>query len=218
MSNFLGFKVRKVESNSIVAAFDFDHTFIDRDSLIPFLVYRDGWIKALLYLVILLPSFLKFLLNRMTRQETKEAILTQFFRGYSFTEVEASAKKYADERLDDFINKEALRCFLWHKSQGHRCLLVSASLELYLKPWAIRHGFEGVIGSQLELTEKREITGKILGLNCWGAQKVYRLTAYLGPKENYQLYAYGDSAGDYEMLQFADFHFYRMFPRSFGGV
>lgn len=212
IGDFTGLHMKKIESNTVVAAFDFDNTFIDRDSLFPFLVYRQGWIKTIFYLIALIPSFIKYLTGGMTRQQIKESVLTRFFRGEGIIDAESFAKKFADEKLDHFIKKEALECFLWHKSQGHRCLLVSASLELYLKPWASRQGFEEVIASRLDLTEKGVITGKLSGFNCWGPQKVYRLIAYLGPKENYQLYAYGDSEGDHEMLNFADFHFYRTFP------
>lgn len=203
--------------NSIVAAFDFDNTLIDRDSLIPFLIYKEGWCKTGVRLLLLIPNFLQFAIGRLTRQQIKEKILTSFLRGDSFTDVQALGKKYAENKLDDFINPCALECLRLHQSQGHRCVLVSASLELYLKPWAIRYGFEKVIASQLELTEEGMITGKLLGVNCWGPQKLYRLMAYLGSKENYQLYAYGDSQGDDEILQFADFPFYRTFPRFLSG-
>lgn len=34
---------------------------------------------------------------------------------------------------------------------------------------------------------------------------------YLGPDKEYQLYVYGDSRGDKEVLELADFPFYRKF-------
>ena len=198
--------------NSIIAAFDFDNTFIDRDSLLPFLFYMHGRWKASYHLFALMPDFLRYILNKISRQEIKEKILTRFMKGYSFSHVSELGNQYAKNNLDRYVKPDALKCLQWHQSQGHRCLLVSASLDFYLTPWANRHGFEKVICSRLEINASGDITGKLAGSNCWGPEKKYRLLSYLGPKENYQLYAYGDSQGDLDMLEIADYPFYRTFP------
>ena len=127
------------------------------------------------------------------------------------SEVEALGKEYANQQLDRYLRSEALQRLTWHQSQGHRCILVSASLEFYLKPWALRHGFEAVLASQVELSPLGKMTGHLVGLNCWGPEKLRRLLAYLGTKKDYQLYVYGDSRGDRELLAFADYPFYRRF-------
>jgi phosphoserine phosphatase len=49
-------------------------------------------------------------------------------------------------------------------------------------------------------------------MNCFGPEKVARLTKLLGPKNQYTLYAYGDSRGDRELLELADFKYYREMP------
>lgn len=200
-----------LSENSIVAAFDFDHTLIDRDSLISFLFYTQGKRKASYHLALLIPAFIRYLLGQISRKEIKEKLIGRFFKGRSFFELERLGKAYADEKLDCFLKPEALRRLEWHQSRGHRCLLVSASFEFYLDPWAKRRGFEKVIGSRLEVDADGSVTGKMLGENCRGPEKKYRLLSYLGPKENYTLYAYGDSDGDREMLELADYPFYRRF-------
>jgi phosphoserine phosphatase len=53
--------------------------------------------------------------------------------------------------------------------------------------------------------------GKLLGNNCRGAEKLARLEALIGGDDGHTIYAYGDSAGDREMLRAADFPFYRPF-------
>ncbi len=196
-------------TSSIVAAFDFDHTLTDRDSLLPFLFDSQGIWKSSYYFTILGPQFVRFLLGHLSRQEIKEKILERFIGGQSFTDIQALGKQYADQKLDQYLKPKSLERLAWHQSQGHRCLLVSASLDFYLQPWAVRHGFEAVLCSSLEVTLADLVTGKLLGLNCWGPEKAKRLLAYLGPKEHYRLYAYGDSRGDKEMLALADYSFYR---------
>lgn len=200
-----------MQHSDIIAAFDFDHTLINRDSLLPFLFYAEGYLQTVYRLGALSPVFASFLIGKSSRQQVKEKILTRFFRGRAMEELQALAKRYADEKLDGYLKPEALKRLMWHQSQGHRCVVVSASPEFYLKPWAARHGIEAVLASRLELTSTGELTGRLVGLNCWGAEKTRRLEAYLGPKEGYKLYAYGDSRGDQELLALADHPYYRTF-------
>jgi HAD superfamily hydrolase (TIGR01490 family) len=200
-----------IENSPSVAVFDFDHTLTDRDSLFPFLFYVEGVWKTSYHLAALTPAFARFLIGHLSRQQIKEKILARFIGGRVFTEVQALGQDYAEKQLDLYLKSDAMQRLTWHQSQGHRCLLVSASLEFYLKPWAMRHGFEKVLASRIELTSTGEVTGRLVGLNCWGPEKERRLLAYLGPKENYQLYVYGDSRGDQDILALADYPFYRKF-------
>lgn len=196
-------------NSSIIAIFDFDHTMTDRDSLLPFLFYMQGFWKTIYCLITLLPAFTRYLGGFLSRQGIKEKILTCFMAGKLFSNVQALGKNYAIQQLDCYLKPEALERLAWHQSQGHRCLLVSASLEFYLKPWAMRHGFEEVLGSRLEVTPTGVVTGRLIGLNCWGPEKERRLLGYLSSIEYTQLYVYGDSRGDQEILALADYPFYR---------
>jgi HAD superfamily hydrolase (TIGR01490 family) len=198
-------------NKSIVAAFDFDHTLIDRDSLLPFLFYAQGSIKASAKLISLIPDFIRYLIRRLSRQEIKERILTCFFKGWNYSDLEELGREYAADVLDRYVKKEALQKLRWHQTQGHRCILVSASPNFYLSPWAGRHGFETVLSSVLQTDPQSHVTGHLIGINCWGPEKVRRLLDYLGPREGFHLYAYGDSRGDSELLAIADFPFYQSF-------
>lgn len=198
-------------NSPVIAVFDFDKTLTTRDSLLPLLIYKEGWIASLYKLVCLVPGFIAFLLHFLSRQQIKEKILKSFFGGMSWEELKGVALSYATHQLDRYVRPEALKRVKWHQQQGHRCILISASLEVYLKPWARRHGFHEVLASQLDLKENQVVTGKLVGKNCWGAEKKRRLLELLGPKEKYQLYVYGDSQGDYELLEIADYPFYRKF-------
>lgn len=195
-----------------IAVFDFDNTLTDRDSLLPFLFYVHGFWKTICHLLMLTPVFILYVLGILSRQRTKEKILNRFIGGRSWSDVQTLGKTYADQQLDHYLKPEAMKRVAWHQSQGHRCLLVSASLEFYLKPWAKRHGFEEVLASRLEVTSSGHVNGNLVGLNCWGPEKRLRLLSYLGSKDNKtKLYVYGDSRGDQEILELADYPFYRRF-------
>lgn len=187
-----------------VAAFDFDGTLIDRDSLLPFLIYRNGYLQVYLNLFFLLPFFLAFLFKIISRQAVKEKILTRFLKGCKMGELQDTGKRYAAEILDTFIRPDVLKKLKLHQKEGHRCIIISASPNIYLEAWAERYGVRRVLSSELELSPDGIVTGRLKGQNCRGDEKVRRLLEELGPKQNYYLYAYGDSRGDKELLALAD--------------
>lgn len=192
-----------------IAAFDFDGTLTDRDSLLPFLFFTAGTSQTLGKLLMSLPVLAAFTLGLESRQATKEYVLTKFFKGLPENDLRALAQVFAAEELDKYVSKNGFKRIKWHLCQGHRCVLVSASLELYLRPWAEAKGFANVFASILQTDQDGNITGKLVGRNCWGIEKTRRLQEVLGPKENYVLYAYGDSQGDKELLALADHPYYR---------
>jgi HAD superfamily hydrolase (TIGR01490 family) len=114
--------------------------------------------------------------------------------------------------LPGLLREEALQRLAWHRRQGHRCVVISASLGVYVQPWALQAGFDEVIASRLETTADGCVTGKLAQGNCYGAEKVRRLEALLGDRAGYTLYAYGDSRGDRELLSLADHAYYRRMP------
>lgn len=194
-----------------VAVFDFDHTLTTCDTLLPFLFFTHQRVEVVKRLIPLTPDFIRFCLNRDLRQNVKEKIITSFYQGVSYEKLQSLGRQYAGEKLDHFLRPDAMNRLAWHQSQNHRCVLVSASLDIYLKPWAKRYGFETVLSSSLQVTNANEITGVLKGVNCWGPEKKRRLIEYLGPPEFYDLYVYGDSRGDREILQIADHAYYRTF-------
>jgi HAD superfamily hydrolase (TIGR01490 family) len=198
-------------SSPPLAVFDFDHTLTERDSLLAFLFYTHGWWKASYHLITLGPAFLRYLVKHISRQQLKEKILTRFLGERSYDEVQLLGQRYAAEQLDHYLKAEAFQRLKWHQAQGHRCLIVSASPDFYLQSWARRHDVETVLGSRLELDAQGNITGRLVGLNCWGPEKERRLLEYLGDEKKSPLYMYGDSRGDQELLALADYPFYRKF-------
>jgi HAD superfamily phosphoserine phosphatase-like hydrolase len=91
-------------------------------------------------------------------------------------------------------------------------VVISASIEHYVAPWAYAAGFDDVIATCLALDGDGRVTGHYAGENCYGAEKERRLRALLGAREDFEIYAYGDSRGDRELLTLADHAWYRDMP------
>lgn len=193
----------------IVAAFDFDGTISYRDSLLPFLIYKFGYWKTLKGIIYLLPWFIGCAFHMISRDKTKEQVALHFFKGLPIQDLRDSGKSYAADVLPKQIKKEAIERLRWHQNRGDRTILVSASYDIYLKPWADSMGFDDILTSRLRTDQNGIVDGYFLGFNCRAKEKVRRLNELLGEKSNYILYAYGDSAGDKEMLALADFPYYR---------
>jgi HAD superfamily hydrolase (TIGR01490 family) len=198
----------EAEKRITVAAFDFDGTLTHRDSLIPFLHYAAGSMKFAVKIARLSPLLAGYGLGMIRNDRAKERLLSCFFSSRALTDIEAIGNRFAAQRLPAMVTDEAFARFLWHKSQGHVCVLVSASLIHYLGPWAKTVGFDHVIASSLETDSTNRVSGRLLDGNCYGPEKARRLQAWLNGT-NATIFAYGDSRGDREMLAMADYPHYR---------
>lgn len=193
-----------------IAAFDFDGTITTRDSFVPFLIYTAGIWPFAQNMLPLIPKMSPYLWNRLNRQEVKEIILTKFFKGMPISQLRKYGEIFAHSRqMEYLIRPEAKQRIEWHQKQQHRCILISASIEIYLEPWGRMMGFDDVLGSRLEITTSGAATGKLKGLNCRGEEKVRRLEELVGSTKEFTIYAYGDSPGDQALLSIADYPFFK---------
>lgn len=193
-----------------VAAFDFDHTLLKGDSMRAFFRFYLGDWKFFQGLAQLSPKVLGFLAGRNDRVETKEAILRYFLAGKSSDELFEAGEDFAEKVLPRLERKVAMKRLEWHQKGGHLCLLVTASMDIWTHAWAKKNGL-ALISTRSHFDEDGLFTGKIQGENNWGPGKEKNLKAFLDQKNVNQIYAYGDSSGDREMLAMADYPFYRTF-------
>jgi phosphatidylglycerophosphatase C len=198
----------------VVAAFDFDGTLTRRETLLQFLLHTLGAAAVVRHAFMLAPTLAGYGLGMIRNDVAKERVFIECLAGMSLDELQLEGERFAADVLPGLLRQEAMQRFKWHKQQGHRCVVISASLELYVRPWAIKNGFDDVIATRLEMQEHGRITGKLSGANCFGIEKALRLENLLGAREGYCLYAYGDSRGDKELLSLADYPYYRIVPKS----
>lgn len=189
-----------------IAAFDFDGTLTDRDSLPQFLYFACGKFKTYWTLFRCLPVLFLTAIGLSSRQQAKEAIITKLFKGRPKSDLCQAGAAFASGPLNNCIRKEIKEKLIEHKKQNHYCVLISANLDVYLQPWGMSAGFDKVISSKIAVDNDGNITGKLEGPNCWGPEKVRRLVESLRlSRESYTLWVYGDSRGDEALLAFADF-------------
>jgi phosphatidylglycerophosphatase C len=193
----------------VIAVFDFDGTITTRDTLpvfIRFAVTLAHLLKGTMYMA---PFVLLFKLKIIPNYTAKERLFKTFFKGISIDRFNELSEKFITN-IEKIVNPVALEKIKWHQQMGHEVIIISASVENWIRPWANKYGIDTVLATGLQL-DNNIITGNFLTKNCHGAEKVTRLLAAYADRDNYTLYAYGDSNGDKELLAAADHSFYRKF-------
>jgi len=192
-----------------VAAFDFDGTITTRDTFVPFLFLAFGKLATYRAFARLFWEALLVLTRCSSRDRFKEKIVRELFTGESVERLTEVGCVHAT-RIRQLVRPLALERIMWHKSQGHRLILVSASLDLYLRPIYQELGFDDLLCTNLSKVDGI-FDGYLVGMNCRGQEKVERLKILIGDLSTVKLHAYGDSVGDKEMLEIASIHHWRPF-------
>jgi phosphatidylglycerophosphatase C len=186
-----------------LAAFDLDGTLTRHDTLMPFLTRALGAGPA--YGAVLassLPLARAAALRGAHRDIAKAVFLRRVLAGVPLAGLAEAAESYADHVVAHGLRPHVRARVDWHRAEGHELVLVSASPELYVAPIGRRLGFDEVLATRLEVDPAGLLTGRLLGVNCRGPEKVARLRAWRGDAL-VLAYAYGDSAGDRELLALA---------------
>lgn len=197
------------EAGKTIAFFDFDGTMTTADTMFVFFKFARG--SALFYLVFVLlsPVFVLYKLKLLSGHFAKEAALFMLFKGISQEKLQNFGVDFCEKKLETLLRKKALERWQWHKSQGHEVWIVSASCEEWLRPWADKNGMP-LICSSLEYKNGR-FTGRLRGKNCNGPEKARRIGETVDLSKYQNIYAYGDTSGDKQMLALATYPEFKPF-------
>ncbi len=192
---------------TVVAAFDVDGTLTRRDCVVPFL-WRLGATRLVFGLARRAPRVIAALVRR-DRDRLKGLATAVAFRGRSVAAVEQAAAAFGAE-IERWLRDDTVDRLRWHRQRGHTVVLVSASYQPYLDVLGRTLGVDAVLATTLA-NDGTTFTGELVGRNCRGPEKLRRLDEWLaardgidGGRRGVVLWAYGDSAGDRELLGAAD--------------
>lgn len=183
-----------------LAIFDLDGTLTRGDTLLPFLRQVAGARRYVLGLLFLLPLFAALALRLVGRDRAKERVLRHFLAGRTREELAIAGEKFARETLPGLLRPQAAERLAWHRARGDRLAVASASLGLYVEPWARAAGFDDIVASALAFDAHGRATGALDGGNCRAAEKLRRLRALYGDLGAVAAHGYGDSADDWPFL------------------
>lgn len=191
-----------------IAAFDFDGTITTADSFRHFVWRAVGARRFLWAGLRALPWIGAMKIGLISRGAAKAKFAWFALGSMEEAVLDQLAQCFVDRHLAHLVRPEMLLRIQEHRARGHALVLVSASPSLYLKKWAATAGFDAVLATELAF-EQHRFTGQLDGENCWGPQKVVRLRQWWADCPPLKLFAYGDSRGDKEMAELADWAWIR---------
>lgn len=197
-----------------IAVFDFDGTITRKDTLIEFIRFAKGSVALYWGMLLYLPWLILMKLHLYDNGKTKELVFGWFFHEMSLEQFNELGRAFYQTQADKLIYSEAKKKIEEHKGHGDIIVILSASIENWVQPFASALQAEGLLGTQAEV-QNGVLTGRFATKNCYGAEKVNRLKTWLAANVNEQPYiiAYGDSRGDKELLEFANEKHYKQFKQ-----
>lgn len=195
--------------NNGIAIFDLDGTITRRDSMIAFLRLASGNAGLFSGFLRLTPWLLAYAFRLISNRTMKEALMIVFFKHKNVRQLEALGVIFGESILPSICYTEAIQKLDWHRAQGHEIVVITASPAIWTKYWCDARGYVW-IGTELEIVDG-SFTGKIVGENCRGTEKVRQLKARFSLEKYAHIYAYGNTKADLPFMQLAHTSFYKPF-------
>jgi HAD superfamily hydrolase (TIGR01490 family) len=188
-----------------LALFDFDGTITHVPTYTPFVRQairrpRQVWGGA-----VLSPLIAGYRCGVVSDYRIRQAVSRVGFMGDDPARVRREGERFAADVLPGFVRPIARERIAWHKAQGDRIVVVSASLDAYLLPWCRALDLE-VICTELEVRQGR-LTGRYVDGDCCGEEKPRRIRTRYRLDDYDTIYAYGDTDDDRPMLALASRRF-----------
>ena len=189
-----------------LALVDFDHTVTTCDTYSRFLrrVATPAQLSAAKWTVG--PWLLGYRLRMVSAAALRTRVTRLTFAGRDAAGIEAAGECHARDLLPGVLRPAMMERIGWHQARGDTVVIVSGSLDAYLRPWCDAHGL-ALICNRLEVEHGR-LTGRYLAGDR-GAHKAADIRARYDLTQFDRVHAYGDSGEDKPMLALAQERWWR---------
>lgn len=185
-----------------LALFDFDGTITTKETFSPFLHYAVPFYRRV-FIGSMLGTFIAAYKAGLLRPSyLRKCLVMGAFFGADETSLNEKGLIFSRIYLSKYVRPLALERIRWHKRRGDTVVLVSASLSTYLSDWAQNIGID-LVCSKLE-SSKGVLTGLYQDGDCTGPTKAQRIRDRYNLDSFQSVYAYGDTAEDFDLLSLAD--------------
>jgi phosphatidylglycerophosphatase C len=182
------------------AVFDVDGTLVAGDTLLPFLQEVAGTVRLG---GALLAGAVRQRSASDRRSAVKAAVLQRVLGGRQLAAVDAVARDFVLDLVMHRLRPDCLRRWRWHAGRGHRLVIASASLDLYLRHVGDLLGADAVICTRMNVVNGW-LTGGLSTPNCRGEEKARRVRDDLRSHPAGSIWVYGNGRADVPMLALAD--------------
>ena len=188
--------------------FDFDGTLTYKDTMFLFLKFYNPAKYSFQFLKHV-PLFVLLKLKLANAEAVKKSFISSILEGESKYQIEKKAKLFFEENYPSLFRENALDFINNINRENTESYIVSASLDIWVKPFAEKFDMK-LLATNAEFLDDI-FTGKFIGKNCNKDEKVSRIEAELGDKKFDKIIAFGDTSGDKPMFKFANESHYRFF-------
>ena len=181
--------------------FDFDGTLTYKDTMFLYLKFYNSR-RFNLQFIKHTPLFILLKLKLIDAEKVKKSFISSILKGDSRSKIEKKSAEFFTQYYPVIFRENALDFIRNIDHSQTDCYIVSASLDIWVKPFAEKFGMN-LLATQAEFKDDI-FTGEFVGKNCNSGEKVRRIEeAILGKKYDKSI-AFGDTSGDQEMLDWAD--------------
>ncbi|UFK97447.1 HAD family hydrolase [Kaistella faecalis] len=181
--------------------FDFDGTLTYKDTMFLYLKFYNST-KFYVQFVKHIPLFILLKLNLADAEKVKKSFISSILKGESLAKIDKKAQSFFEKFERDIFRKNALEFIQNIDRTQTECYIVSASLDIWVKPFAEKLNIK-LLATQTEFADDI-FTGNFIGKNCNGPEKVKRIIEAVKGRKFDKIIAFGDTSGDREMLAWAD--------------
>lgn len=191
------------ETNQAVnlALFDFDGTLCTKDSFTSFIFYTLSKRHIVRQGIKILPWIQAYYLKLYPAHSMRLKLFGSMFDNAPSQQLEELGKEYAQTLLNK-LDPALFWQLKQHQQQGDKVVIVSASIDLYLKPLCDLLDVD-LICTVVEIKDQK-ITGDYATPDCSSEQKKIRVSERYDLSSYRHVYAYGNSHEDLDMLSLAD--------------
>lgn len=181
--------------------FDFDGTLTYKDTMFLYLKFYNAS-KFRIQFIKHIPLFTLLKLNLLDAEKVKKSFISSILKGQSKAKIEKKTQDFFDQYYPEIFRENALDFIKNIDYSQTDCYIVSASLDIWVKPFAEKFKMN-LIATKAEF--KNEVfTGNFVGKNCNGPEKVNRIKEEISGKKYDKTIAFGDTSGDQQMLDWAN--------------
>lgn len=192
-----------------IALFDFDGTITHTDTFTKFILFAACKRRTYAGRIVLFPAIMKYKLGKLQGRDIRKKVYYFAFKGMNEQQLRIKGEQFSKLAIPNYLRDIAFKKIQWHQQRGDIVVIVSASLDVYLRPWCTEHGLD-LICSKVESTDGT-LTGNYIHGDCSGITKKRLVEQRYNMSDFNTIYAYGDTTEDNELLSLADEKFYKYF-------
>lgn len=188
--------------------FDFDGTLTYKDTMFLYLKFYDST-KFRIQFLRHVPLFILLKLKLADTEKVKKSFIGSILKGQTEEKIKSKSKQFFEHHYPKIVRENALD-FIKNIDRTHtQSLLVTASLDIWVKPFADELKME-LVSTRAEF-KNGVFTGNFIGKNCNGKEKLERIKKEISNSKYDKIIAFGDTSGDRQMLKWANEGHYQFF-------